>query len=198
MRRRIGMSEIRSALTGVNGTVRFHEPMSQHTSFRIGGPADAFVEPADEDALRLLMARAHKAKVPVFVMGGTNLLVRDGGIRGIVVRLTKFDRIEEHVGGLLYAEGGVGMPRLLKHAMQRKLAGLEFAAGIPGTLAGSVVMNAGTRQGEMKDVVQRVRMVTPSGERRELSADEVGFEYRRTFLPEGIIVGGWLQLRWYP
>jgi len=198
MRRKIGMSEIRTALTGVNGIVRFHEPMSQHTSFRIGGPADAFVEPADEGALQLLMARAHKAKVPVFVMGGTNLLVRDGGIRGIVVRLTKFDRIEEHEGGLFYAEGGVGMPRLLKHAMQRKLAGLEFAAGIPGTLAGSVVMNAGTRQGEMKDVVQRVRMVTHSGELCEVPSEEVGFSYRCSRLPKGIVIGAWLQLRQDP
>jgi UDP-N-acetylmuramate dehydrogenase len=192
------MTEIRTALTGVNGAVRFHEPMSQHTSFRIGGPADAFVEPEDEGALQLLMARAHQAKVPVFVMGGTNLLVRDGGIRGIVVRLTKFDRIEEHGEGLLYAEGGVGMPRLLKHAMQRKLAGLEFAAGIPGTLAGSVVMNAGTRQGEMKDVVQRVRMVTHSGELREVPSEEVGFGYRCSRLPKGIVVGAWLQLRQDP
>src|SRR2546427_642957 len=155
-------------------------------------------EPEDEEALRLLMVQARKAKVPVFVLGGTNLLVRDGGIRGVVVRLTKFDRIEEHAGGLLYAQGGVGMPRLLKYALQRKLAGLEFAAGIPGTLAGAVVMNAGTRLGEMKDVVQQVRMVTPFGEMRELSADEVGFEYRRTRLLEGIIVGAWLRLRWDP
>jgi len=189
------MNEIRAALTGVHGAVRFHEPMSQHTSFRIGGPADAFIEPENEGALRLLLARAHQAKVPVFVMGGTNLLVRDGGIRGIVVRLTAFGRIEEHEGGLLYAEGGVGMPRLLKYAMQRTLAGLEFAAGIPGTLAGSVVMNAGTRLGEMKDVVQRVRMVTLTGDVRELPSEEVGFGYRGSRLPQGIVIGAWLQLR---
>lgn len=192
------MSEIRAALTGVKGAVRFHEPMNRHTSFRIGGPADAYIEPEDEGALCRLMAQARKTKVPVFVMGGTNLLVRDGGIRGIVVRLTKLDRVEEHQGGLLYVEGGVGMPRLLKHALQRKLAGLEFAAGIPGTLAGSVVMNAGTRLGEMQDVVERVRMVTPAGAIRELSADEVGFGYRRTRLPRGIVVGAWVRLRWDP
>lgn len=192
------MSEIRTALAGVKGAVRFHEPMSLHTSFRIGGPADAYIEPENEAALCRLMAQARRAKVPVFVMGGTNLLVRDGGIRGIVLRLAKLDRIEEHEGGLLYVEGGVGMPRLLKHALQRKLAGLEFAAGIPGTLAGSVVMNAGTRLGEMQDVVERVRMVTPDGEIRELSADEVGFEYRRTRLPRGIVAGAWLRLRWDP
>src|SRR5438132_13849939 len=113
----------------------------QTCALPIWGPADALIEPEDEEALRLLMVQARKAKVPVFVLGGTNLLVRDGGIRGVVVRLTKFDRIEEHAGGLLYAQGGVGMPRLLKYALQRKLAGLEFAAGIPGTLAGAVVMN---------------------------------------------------------
>ena len=192
------MSEIRAALAGVKGAVRFHEPMSLHTSFRIGGPADAYIEPEDEAGLCRLMAQARKAKVPVFVMGGTNLLVRDGGIRGIVVRLTKFDRIEEHQGGFLYVEGGVGMPRLLKYALQHRLAGLEFAAGIPGTLAGSVVMNAGTRLGEMQDVVERVRMVTPEGEIRELSADEVGFEYRSTRLPRGIVAGARLRLRWNP
>ncbi len=192
------MSEIRAALTGVKGAVRFHEPMRLHTSFRIGGPADAYIEPDSETALCRLMAQAHKAKVPVFVMGGTNLLVRDGGIRGIVVRLTKLDRIEEHQGGLLYVEGGVGMPRLLKYALQHRLAGLEFAAGIPGTLAGSVVMNAGTRLGEMQDVVERVRLVTLEGEIRELSAGEVGFKYRSTRLPRGIVAGAWLRLRWNP
>jgi UDP-N-acetylmuramate dehydrogenase len=192
------MSEIRTALAGVKGAVRFHEPMRLHTSFRIGGPADAYIEPEDEAALCRLMAQARKAKAPVFVMGGTNLLVRDGGIRGIVVRLANLDRIEDHEGGRLYVEGGVGMPRLLKYALQRKLAGLEFAAGIPGTLAGSVVMNAGTRLGEMQDVVERVRMVTPDGEVRELPADEAGFEYRRTRLPRGIVAGAWLRLRWDP
>jgi len=192
------MSEIRTALAGVKGAVRFHEPMRRHTSFRIGGPADAYIEPEDEAALCRLMLQARRAKVPVFVMGGTNLLVRDGGIRGIVVRLTRLDRIEEYEGGLLYVEGGVGMPRLLQYALQHRLAGLEFAAGIPGTLAGSVVMNAGTRLGEMQDVVERVRMVTPDGEIRELSAGEVGFEYRRTRLPRGIVAGAWLRLRWNP
>ena len=192
------MSEIRTALAGVKGAVRFHEPMRRHTSFRIGGPADAYIEPEDEAALCRLMLQARRAKVPVFVMGGTNLLVRDGGIRGIVVRLTRLDRIEEYEGGLLYVEGGVGMPRLLQYALQHRLAGLEFAAGIPGTLAGSVVMNAGTRLGEMRNVVDRVRMVTPDGEIRELSAGEVGFEYRRTRLPRGIVAGAWLRLRWNP
>jgi len=169
--------------------------MSRHTTFRIGGPADAYVEPADVEALQLLLERARKAKIPVFVMGGTNLLVRDGGIPGIVVRLVKFDRIQELEDGVLYAEAGVGVPHLLKFAMQRGLTGLEFAAGIPGTVGGAVVMNAGTRFGEMKDIVRKVRMVTTAGEVLDLSADEAGFEYRRSRLPQGVVVGVWLGLK---
>lgn len=187
--------ELRVLLEGINGVVRFEEPMSRHTSFRIGGPADAYVEPADVGALQQLMARASEAQIPVFVMGGTNLLVRDGGIAGIVVRLVNFDKIQELDGGVLYAEGGVGMPTLLKFAMQRGLAGLEFAAGIPGTLAGCVVMNAGTRFGEMKEVVQKIRVVVRSGELVDVPAEEAGYSYRRSRLPQGVVVGAWLALR---
>lgn len=187
--------EIRTVLNGVRGTVRLDEPMSRHTSFRIGGPAGAYVEPEDLESLQQLMAQARKAKIPVFVMGGTNLLVRDGGIPGIVVRLVKLDRIKELEGGVLYGEAGAGMPRVLKYATQRGLTGLEFAAGIPGTLGGAVVMNAGTRMGEMKDVVQKVLMVTHTGDLLELASHEAGFDYRRSRLPQGIVVGAWLGLR---
>lgn len=186
---------IRAALEGVKGAIRFREPMSRHTSFRVGGPADAYVEPDDVEALRTLLAQARRAKVPIFVMGGTNLLVRDGGIEGIVVRLVRFDHIHEFQNGLLYAEGGVTIPRLLKHAVEHGLAGLEFAAGIPGTLAGSIVMNAGTRFGEMKDVVRKLRLVTMAGEVVELSADQARFAYRRSRLPRGVVVGAWLGLK---
>jgi UDP-N-acetylmuramate dehydrogenase len=185
---------IRNVLEGINGTVRFNEPMSRHTSFRIGGPADAYIEPADVEALRQLMALTFAHKIPVFVMGGTNLLVRDGGIEGIVVRLVRLDRIEEPEAGVLYAEGGVLMPRLLKFSMQRGLTGLEFAAGIPGSVAGCVVMNAGTRFGEMKQVVRKIRVVTTRGEILDVSGEEAGYSYRRSRLPEGIVVGAWLGL----
>jgi UDP-N-acetylmuramate dehydrogenase len=195
MRLKGDMMEIRTVLNGVRGTVRLHEPMSRHTSFRIGGPADAYVEPEDIESLQHLMARARKSKIPVFVLGGTNLLVRDGGIPGIVVRLAKLDRIRELDGGVLYAEAGAGMPRVLKYAMQRGLTGLEFAAGIPGTVGGSVVMNAGTQWGDMKDVVRKIRMVTSAGEILDLTSDEAGFDYRRSRLPKGIVVGAWLGLR---
>jgi UDP-N-acetylmuramate dehydrogenase len=131
----------------------------------------------------------------LFVVGGTNLLIRDGGIRGIVVSLAKLRTIKEEPNQVLYAEAGVGMPTLIGYAIRRSLAGLEWAAGIPGTLGGCVVMNAGTRLGEMKDSIKGVRVVTGSGRVVELQAAEILFEYRRARLPKGIVVGAWLQLR---
>ncbi|HBR52296.1 MAG TPA: UDP-N-acetylenolpyruvoylglucosamine reductase [Nitrospira sp.] len=187
--------KIRSAVAGLRGVVRVNAPLSEYTSFRIGGPADVLVEPADvEDVIRLVK-QTHEQKLSLFVLGGTNLLVRDKGIRGVVVSLAKLRAIKEESGSVLYAEGGVGMPTLIGHAIRRSLAGLEWAAGIPGTVAGCVVMNAGTRLGEMKDSVKAVRVVLTNGEVLDCPAESISFEYRRASLPVGIVVGVWLQLR---
>ena len=182
-------------MAGLRGRVTFGAALRAYTSFRIGGPADALVEPADVDDVRPLVVQARKANVPLFVVGGTNLLIRDGGIRGIVVSLAKLRAIHEEPGAVLYAEGGVGMPTLIGYAIRRSLAGLEWAAGIPGTVGGCLVMNAGTRLGEMKDAVKAVRLVTTNGNVRDLPAGSIPFQYRRARLPKGIVVGVWLQLR---
>ena len=173
----------------------FHAPLGPFTSFKIGGPADAIVEPADVEDVRKLVRQARAGRIPLFVVGGTNLLIRDGGIRGIVVSLAQLRAIKEETGDVLYAEGGVGMPTLIGHAIRRSLAGLEWAAGIPGTVGGCVVMNAGTRLGEMKDSVKGVRLVTMNGDVKDLPAAAIPFTYRRAKLPKGIVVGVWLQLR---
>ncbi|MBX3350417.1 MAG: UDP-N-acetylmuramate dehydrogenase [Nitrospira sp.] len=187
--------KIRSAVAGIRGVVRFNAPLSEYTSFRIGGPADVLVEPADvEDVIRLVK-QTNEQKLSLFVLGGTNLLVRDKGIRGVVVSLAKLRAIKEESGSVLYAEGGVGMPTLIGHAIRRSLTGLEWAAGIPGTVAGCVVMNAGTRLGEMKDSVKAVRIVLTNGEVLDCLAESISFEYRRASLPVGIVIGVWLQLR---
>ena len=187
--------KIRSAVAGLRGVVRFSAPLSEYTSFRIGGPADVLVEPADvEDVIRLVK-QTNEQKLSLFVLGGTNLLVRDKGIRGVVVSLAKLRAIKEESGSVLYAEGGVGMPTLIGHAIRRSLTGLEWAAGIPGTVAGCVVMNAGTRLGEMKDSVKAVRIVLTNGEVLDCPAESISFEYRRASLPVGIVIGVWLQLR---
>lgn len=186
---------VRESVAGLRGTVRFQAPLKAYTSFRIGGPADVLVEPADTESLIRLVTQAHTQGVPIFVLGGTNLLVRDKGIRGVVVSLAQLRAIRTEPGSVVYAEGGVGMPTLIGYAIRRSLAGLEWAAGIPGTVAGCVVMNAGTRLGEMKDSVKAVRIVTPTGALIDCPASEIGFSYRRAKLPAGVVAGVWLQLK---
>jgi UDP-N-acetylmuramate dehydrogenase len=192
---RFEKKRLEAAVEGLRGRITFNAQLRTYTSFKIGGPADALVEPADVEDVRRLVVQAGAAKVPLFVVGGTNLLIRDGGIRGIVVSLSKLRTIREEAGDVLYAEGGVGMPTLIGYAIRRSLAGLEWAAGIPGTVGGCLVMNAGTRLGEMKDAVKAVRLVTMRGEVRDLAAASIRFQYRRARLPRGIVVGVWFQLR---
>ncbi len=184
-----------SAVAGLRGVARFNASLKEYTSFHIGGPADVLVEPVDTDDIVQLVIQAHVQRIPIFVLGGTNLLVRDKGIRGVVVSLAKLRAIKEESGSVLYAEGGVGMPTLIGYAIRRSLAGLEWAAGIPGTVAGCVVMNAGTRLGEMKDTVKAVRIVTLTGAVLDCPAQDITFSYRRAQLPDGIVVGVWLQLK---
>lgn len=191
----IAVKDLQAAVAGLRGRVMFNAPLRDYTSFRIGGPADALVEPADVEDVRQLARRARAVKVPIFALGGTNLLIQDGGIRGVVVSLARLKAIREEPGHVLYAEGGVGMPTLIGHAIRRSLSGLEWAAGIPGTVAGCVVMNAGTRLGEMSSAVKAVRIVTPSGKVRDCLASAIVFSYRRARLPRGIVVGVWLQLK---
>jgi len=186
---------LKSAVAGVRGVVRFNAQLKEYTSFHIGGPADVLAEPADVEDVARLAKQTHEQKLPIFVLGGTNLLVRDKGIRGVVVSLEKLRAIREEPGSVLYVEGGVGMPTLIGYAIRRSLAGLEWAAGIPGTVAGCVVMNAGTRLGEMKDSVKAVRMVSPNGALIDCPAEAIDFRYRRATLPPGVVVGVWLQLR---
>jgi UDP-N-acetylmuramate dehydrogenase len=188
-------ADVRAAVAGLRGSVSFHAPLREYTSFKIGGPADVVVEPADVEDVCLVVQQARVRKVPVFVLGGTNLLVRDGGIRGIVVSLVRLRAIKEEPGSVLYAEGGVGMPTLIGYAIRHSLAGLEWAAGIPGTVAGCVVMNAGTKLGEMKNSIKVVRMVNVKGQVIDMEAAQVKFEYRRALLPRGIVVGVWVQLK---
>ncbi len=188
-------SDLRAAVSGLRGGVVFNAPLRDYTSFRIGGPADVLVIPADVEDVSTLVRQARAADIPMFVLGGTNLLVRDHGIRGIVVSLTKMKAVTEEPGHVLYAEGGVGMPTLMQHATSRALSGLEWAAGIPGTVAGCVVMNAGTKLGEMQDSVKAVRIVDPAGRIVDCPASAIRFSYRRALLPRGIVIGVWVQLK---
>lgn len=188
-------SDLRQVVKGVRGEVLFRAALAPYTSFRIGGPADVYVMPEDAEALGQLVVQARALRVPLFVMGGSNVLVRDGGIRGVVVGLSKLRTIRDEGQSVLYADAGVGMPTLLKNAISRSLSGLEWAAGIPGTVGGCLVMNAGTKLGEMSSAVKGVRVVDSKGAIREYPASALHFTYRRTQVPSGIVVGVWLQLK---
>ena len=188
------VAPLTSALNAVQGEVRVNEPMWRHVSFRIGGNADALVIPHDTKDLQGLVVQAGRAGIPMTVIGGTNLLVRDGGIEGIVVSLHRFQEIQHEGTSRLYVGGGVRMPRLLNVATKHGYGGLEFAAGVPGTVAGSVVMNAGTARGEMKDALHAIHLLDPEGQLRVIQAEALEFGYRRSSLPPGIVVGAWLNV----
>ena len=179
----------------VKGKKRWHEPLAPYTSLQVGGVADVLVVPADVDDVIHVVQGTRMSRVPFMVLGGTNVIVRDKGIRGIVMLLTQLTKIREEDNQLVYAQGGVRLPRLMQFALRGKLSGMEWAAGIPGTVGGAVVMNAGTRLGEMQQVLRAVDFITIHGKRKRLDASTLSFLYRKTVLPKGIVVGAWLQLR---
>jgi len=183
--------------TNVRGEVRPNEPMSGHTSFRIGGPADALVLPEDRDDLITLLAEVRAQGIPYVVLGGgTNLLVRDRGYRGAVISLKKMISIEvvreyRSLGGsfaVIHVDAGAALPRLLNFAVERGLTGLEFSTGIPGTVGGALCMNAGTALGEFGDIVDTVTLLDPSDGVVQRRQDEMGFGYRTANVPPGHIV----------
>ena len=183
-------------------TILLEEPMKKHTTFRIGGNADMFVSPEIEK-IPEIVALAKECDVPVTVIGnGSNLLVGDKGIRGLVLAISKgADRVvvqPEDTELVACAEGnkvriqadaGALLSKVAAEAARNRLTGFEFAAGIPGTIGGAVVMNAGAYGGEIKDVLVSVRVLTPDGNVMELSNEELDLSYRHSCIPEqGYIV----------
>lgn len=183
-----------TALKGIRGKVTFDAPLRELTALRIGGPADALVVPEDLEDVCQLMKQARFGQLPVTVLGGTNVLIRDGGVRGIVLHFSQLTRIVDQDNSVVYAEAGTRMPALLGHAVSRALSGLEWAAGIPGTVGGAVVMNAGTHLGEMKDCLKAIHFINPEGQVVIYPASSISFSYRHAALPEGVVVGAWIQL----
>jgi UDP-N-acetylmuramate dehydrogenase len=163
--------------------VQVDEPMSRHTSFRIGGPADALVMPRSVEDLGRAVRFARRHDLPLTITGnGSNLLVRDGGIRGMVVKLGEhFQQIDVQPPRII-AQSGALLGDVSRAAATHALTGLEFAVGIPGTLGGAIMMNAGAYGGEMKDVVTRVTVLDPAGEIVERAPEELQFGYRTSAL----------------
>ncbi len=176
--------------------LRRDEPLARRTTLRVGGPADIFVEPDSEHALITLLELASQLSVPVFVLGrGSNLLIRDGGIRGVVLSLahTAFSAIEFN-GALMQCGAGVRLKAIATEARRAGLTGLEFLEGIPGSLGGALRMNAGAMNAWTFDVVERLRYVTRAGEVQDVPAAEVGAVYRSCpVLRDSIAVGALLR-----
>jgi UDP-N-acetylmuramate dehydrogenase len=164
-------------------------PLADLTSFRIGGPADLFVTVQTEDELMAAMAAAHRISMPAFCLGaGTNLLISDRGMRGLVVKLGDGFTTIAIEGFKVVAGGAAQFGTLVETVVEHGLAGLEFGEGIPGTVGGGLVMNAGAFGGEMAKVVTLVHGVTAEGDARVLTRDEVNFAYRRTDLPPRFVI----------
>ena len=164
--------------------IRTEEPMSKHTTFRIGGAAEVFAAP-DARELPQLLAMAKGADVPVTVIGnGSNLLVGDRGICGLVIEIGERMSEVRIEGTILVAGAGALLSKAAQTAAAAGLGGLEFAAGIPGSVGGAVVMNAGAYGGEMKDVLQSVKVLTEEGELLVLTTEELELGYRHSCVPE--------------
>lgn len=171
----------------MSGLLLTNEPLARHTSWRVGGPADRYYEPSSREDLSAFV-RSLPADEPITWIGlGSNLLVRDGGVRGTVIGLHgALDRLEREEGTTVHAEAGVHCARLAKFSVGEKFSGCGFFAGIPGTVGGALAMNAGAHGGETWDVVREVEVMGRDGHCRWLPKSAFRYGYRHVECPEGI------------
>ncbi|OUN92580.1 UDP-N-acetylmuramate dehydrogenase [Blautia sp. An46] len=175
-----------------------NEPMRKHTTFRIGGPADFYLCPHSAKEIQKTVAICREEELPYFILGnGSNLLVSDQGYRGVVIQLWKnvSDILVE--GCRIRAKAGASLAKIAGEALEEGLTGMEFAAGIPGTLGGAVVMNAGAYGGEMKDILQEALVMDEQGEIFTLKKEELHLGYRTSIIKEKgyIVLAAALELK---
>jgi len=170
-------------LAEIQGDVRFDEPLKRYTTYRIGGPADILVEAAAEEDVVATLLAAREFGVPVYVMGcGSNLLISDAGVRGVVLRLGHALGRIAVAGETVRAQAGASLPKLAKIAADHGLSGLEWAGGVPGTVGGAVAMNAGAHGGETSRVLVKAELVSREGRRFSAGPEEMRYSYRRSGL----------------
>ena len=176
------LTELQNVMGGSG--IFMEEPMKKHTTFRVGGPADVLVQP-DETALAAILALCRQYHVSYsFIGNGSNLLVGDKGIRGVVIEMTDPMGNIEVDGTKITAQAGAMLSIIAKTAASNGLGGMEFAAGIPGSVGGAVVMNAGAYGGEMKDIIEKVYVLDENGAQLELDRDALDLGYRHSCIPE--------------
>lgn len=163
-------------------SIKYNEPMKNHTSFKVGGPAQVFITPKNKEEVAVLIKFFRKHNTPFLVIGnGSNLLVKDGGIRGAVICLNALNKI--YVDGLkLHAECGALLSSASNEALKNELKGFEFASGIPGTVGGAVTMNAGAYGPEIKDVIESAEVMDMDGNIFTLSLEELELSYRNSII----------------
>ncbi|MFH1898722.1 MAG: UDP-N-acetylmuramate dehydrogenase [Candidatus Desantisbacteria bacterium] len=185
----VQVAELLPQLLKITPRVLIQEPMSKHTSFGIGGPADFFVTIQNRDELMRLLCLIQQCDIPFFILGeGTNLVVRDKGIRGIVIKLGgEFTNIRID-NNIIHAGSGALLSKVVNSAAKNGLSGLEFAAGIPGTIGGAVVGNAGTGAGCIGDIVNQVGVLSVDGKFEGLIGNNVEFSYRNSNLRKYIVI----------
>lgn len=177
----------------VSGPVLFDEPLGRYTSMGVGGPADVLVFPQNRQELAHLLSLLRKSRVPFLALGnGTNLLVRDGGYRGVAVSLQGLKQLSWVPGAegkvRVRAEAGVALAAIVRLCQRESLTGMELCAGIPGSVGGAVRMNAGAYGIEMKDVVAEIAVLNEHQELETLSRWDLSFEYRRLVLPDAAVI----------
>ncbi len=180
----------------VRGTLLENEPMAKHTSYGIGGPVWAYITPKDKMDLSKVLCFAHENDIPInFVGSGSNLLVADDGIDGIVITLGKSFTELMITGQNVYAESGVMLGKIVKECIRNNLSGLESMIGVPGTLGGALVMNAGAFGGEISNCLKHVDVMSLTGETKRYAASEIDFSYRQsTFKEDEIILSAGFKL----
>jgi UDP-N-acetylmuramate dehydrogenase len=187
-------NEVKEALENiVVQKILYDEPMSRYTSLNVGGKADALVLIENEDQLVKVIRRLGEKKIKYFPAGNlTNVIVRDGGYRGAILLMTGLKEIScEHAqenSGLIFAQAGSGLARVVNLSVAEELTGFEFCSGIPGSIGGAVWMNAGAYGREMKDVLESVTLLDSDGVRKTMKREEISFSYRKTSFPAGTII----------
>jgi UDP-N-acetylmuramate dehydrogenase len=181
----------------IEGRVLFDAPMKKFTSIKVGGPADSLLFPKDMVELRKVVRYTRRKDIPILILGkGTNLVVRDKGIRGWVISLTQGMKKVQLEGDVMEAEAGLSLQRLVQFSIQKNLTGLEPFFGIPGTVGGGLAMNAGAWGVELKDILLSITLMNEKGEVVERPRKKLKFSYRRlTIPPTWIILKGRFQLK---
>lgn len=177
--------------------IKENEPMKNHTSFQVGGPADILLIPQSKEELQKVLTICKDSGKPMYIIGnGSNLIVRDGGYKGIIIKTKALNHVKVD-NETMIAEPGISLKDLANIALEEKLTGLEFASGIPGSLGGAVTMNAGAYDGEIKNIIKSIEVITENGSFKTIPLNECNFGYRSSVIQKNdwVLVGIFLALK---